>query len=92
MATGPIPRMSTGARQRSRRSSLRRPRLSTVSRSLIQRVHNPRNRECGCDADCWCRRKAVGRAVKWWFPARLFGMHHQSEATAQWKRDQDSTG
>ncbi|GAB6987301.1 hypothetical protein JCM10369A_38270 [Nocardioides pyridinolyticus] len=51
--------------------------------------HNPRNRECGCDADCWCRRTAVGRAVKWWFPARLFGMQHKSSATEQWKRDQD---
>lgn len=26
------------------------------------------------------------------FAARLFGVHHQSGATAQWKRDQDSTG
>lgn len=92
MATGPIPRRSADACLESPRSSLRRPRLSTVSRSLIQRVHNPRNRECGCDAACWCRRTAVGRAVKWWFPAKLFGLRHQSEATAQWKRDQDSTG
>ena len=67
----------------------RRPRLNTVNRSAIQRIHNPRNRECGCDADCWCRRTSVGRAVKWWFPARLFGVHHKSAATAQWKRDQD---
>lgn len=73
------------------RPTLRRPRLKTVSRGLIQYMHNPRNRECGCDADCWCRRTAVGRAVKWWFPATLFGVHHHSEATAQWKRDQDAT-
>jgi hypothetical protein len=68
-----------------------RPRLMTVSRSVFQRVHNPRNRECGCDVDCWCRRTTVGRAVKWWFPAGLFGVHHKSAATAQWKRAQDLT-
>jgi len=69
--------------------SNQRPRLNAVTRSLIQRVHNPRNRECGCDFDCWCRRTAVGRGVKWWFPARLFGLHHKNAALAQWKRDQD---
>ncbi|GAB3662986.1 hypothetical protein GCM10027596_25440 [Nocardioides korecus] len=58
---------------------------------MIQRIHNPRNRECGCDPDCWCRGTAVGRAVKWWFPARLFGIHHKSSATAEWKRDQDQS-
>ena len=28
----------------------------------------------------------MGRAVKWWFPARLFGINHQSAHTAEWKR------
>lgn len=65
------------------------PRISIVSRSRIQRVHNPRNHECGCDADCWCQRTTLGRAVKWWFPARLLGVHHKNAATAQWKRDHD---
>ena len=41
------------------------------------RLHNPRNSTCGCDADCWCNRMAVGRAVKWWFPARWFGIEHK---------------
>ena len=27
-----------------------------VERSLVMRIHNPHNYECGCDADCWCRR------------------------------------
>lgn len=27
---------------------------------------------------CWCRRTAIGRAVKWWFPARYFGLHHKN--------------
>jgi hypothetical protein len=49
-----------------------------AGRSLLHRIHNPRNRHCGCAPDCWCRRTTIGRAVKWWFPARLFGIHHKS--------------
>ncbi|MEN3312181.1 MAG: hypothetical protein V7645_1510 [Actinomycetota bacterium] len=63
---------------------------SVVVRSLLQRVHNPRNRECACDSDCWCRRTALGRAVKWWFPGRYFGLHHKNRALEEWKRSQDS--
>ncbi|MEA2507208.1 MAG: hypothetical protein QOH48_1826 [Actinomycetota bacterium] len=48
-----------------------------MSRSMLSRIHNPRGRECGCDPDCWCQRTALGRAVKWWFPARFFGIHHK---------------
>jgi hypothetical protein len=51
-----------------------------MGRSLAQRVHNPRGRECGRDPDCWCKRTALGRAVKWWFPARYVGLHHKSSA------------
>jgi hypothetical protein len=59
-------------------------------RSLLSRIHNPRNRRCGCDADCWCRRTALGRAVKWWFPGRLFGLHHKGPwRSAEWKREHD---
>ena len=47
-----------------------------MERTLIQRIHNPHNYECGCDPDCWCRRTTIGRAVKWWFPARWFGIQH----------------
>lgn len=50
-------------------------------------MHNPRNRECGCDPDCWCRRTAVGRAVKWWFPGRYFGLHHKNSRLDEWKRN-----
>jgi len=57
-----------------------------MERTLIQRVHNPRNRQCGCDPDCWCRRTALGRAVKWWFPGRYFGIHHKGGGSAEWKR------
>jgi hypothetical protein len=56
--------------------------------ALLRRLHNPRGRECACDADCWCRRNALGRAVKWWFPARYFGLHHKNTALAEWKRSQ----
>ena len=48
-----------------------------MSRPLLQRIHNPHNRHCGCDPDCWCNRLTVGRAIKWWFPARRFGIHHK---------------
>jgi hypothetical protein len=60
-----------------------------MSRSLVARMHNPRNRTCGCDADCWCNRTAVGRAVKWWLPARFFGLQHKATRhSAEWKRQQ----
>jgi len=60
-----------------------------VERSLIQRIHNPRNRVCGCAPDCWCKRTALGRAVRWWFPARYFGLSHKS-VSPEWKRAQAS--
>jgi len=61
-----------------------------VQRTLVQRIHNPRNRECGCDPDCWCRRTALGRVVKWWFNGRYFGLHHKGGGSAEWKRAQDA--
>jgi len=60
-----------------------------VARSVLQQIHNPRNRECGCDPDCWCSRTSLGRLVKWWFPARLIGLHHKNDAVAAWKQDRD---
>ncbi len=60
-----------------------------MSRSVVARIHNPRNRECGCDSDCWCRRTALGRAVKWWFPGRLLGLHHKNAELEKWKRSQE---
>jgi hypothetical protein len=67
-----------------------------VERTVVQRIHNPHNYECGCDPDCWCRRTAIGRAVKWWFPARWFGIHHKNrgfdgmteDEIREWKRRQ----
>jgi len=60
-----------------------------MSRTLVQRIHNPRDRRCFCAAGCWCRRTRIGRAVKWWFPARLFGVRHQGGVTMEWKRARD---
>ena len=67
-----------------------------MRRTLAARIHNPHAYECGCDPECWCRRTAVGRLVKWWFPARYFGIHHQNgtfegktdEEIREWKRRQ----
>lgn len=59
-------------------------------RTLLQKLHNPRNRECDCDPDCWCNRTAFGRAVKWWFSGRLFGLQHKAPGrSAEWKREHD---
>ena len=66
-----------------------RARLDCVKQSVLERIHNPANRECGCDPDCWCRRTTLGRAVKWWLPARLIGLHHKNDAVADWKRSHD---
>jgi len=57
-----------------------------VVHAILQRMHNPRGRECGCNADCWCNRSGLGRAVKWWFPGRYFGLHHKNRAVEEWKR------
>jgi hypothetical protein len=69
-------------------------------RALLHRIHNPSNYECGCDADCWCRRTRIGRLVKWWFPARWFGIRHKNsffdgmtwDEIREWKRQQEEKG
>jgi hypothetical protein len=53
--------------------------------AVLRKIHNPRGRECGCDPDCWCNRTAIGGAVKWWVPARLFGLDHKNNALEQWQ-------
>jgi hypothetical protein len=71
-----------------------------AARTLFQRVHNPRNYECGCAPDCWCRRTAVGRLVKWWFPANWFRIRHKNgffegmtwDEIRAWKREQEAKG
>jgi hypothetical protein len=61
-----------------------------MNHSIIRRIHNPHNRTCGCASDCWCQTSAVGRAVRWWFPGRLVGLHHKGRGDADWKRAQHS--
>jgi hypothetical protein len=72
-----------------------------MARTLLQRVHNPHDSVCVCDADCWCRATRIGRLVKWWFPARYFGIRHKNtwfetrfkgwsdEEIRAWKREHD---
>lgn len=69
-------------------------------RPLHHRIHNPSNYECGCSPECWCRRTRIGRLVKWWFPARWFGIHHKNsffdgmswDEIREWKREQEEKG
>jgi hypothetical protein len=49
----------------------RSSRLPPVRRSLLKRVHNPRNRRCMCDPTCWCRRSRIGHAFRWYVPSRF---------------------
>ena len=58
-----------------------------MERTLLQRIHNPHGYTCGCAPECWCNRTAIGRLVKWWFPARYFGISHKS-VPPEWKRAQ----
>jgi hypothetical protein len=56
--------------------------------SVLRRIHNPHGRVCDCDPDCWCKRTALGRAVRWWFPGRWVGLHHKNRELEEWKRSQ----
>jgi hypothetical protein len=47
-----------------------------MGRSLLARVHNPRNHACACLPSCWCRRTRIGYAVRWYTPGRFHQTHH----------------
>ena len=51
--------------------------VSSMERTLLQRIHNPRNRTCVCPPHCWCNRTAIGRLVKWWLPEARLGVRHR---------------
>ncbi|MDQ2910156.1 MAG: hypothetical protein M3R39_03950 [Actinomycetota bacterium] len=53
-----------------------------MARSLLERIHNPRGRKCGCLAECWCQRTSWGRALRWYLPKP----HHS--VSPEWKRQQ----
>ncbi len=71
-----------------------------MRRSWLQRIHNPHNYQCGCLPECWCNRTSIGRLVKWWFPARWFGISHKNaffdgmttDETRTWKQEQQRKG
>jgi hypothetical protein len=54
--------------------------------AILRRIHNPRGRTCGCRPECWCKRTRIGRLVRWWFPARYFGIRHH-RVPPEWKRE-----
>jgi len=56
-----------------------------MSRSLVDRIHNPRGYECGCLPECWCKSTAWGRALRWYIPAR-----HHTAVSPEWKREQEA--
>jgi uncharacterized glyoxalase superfamily protein PhnB len=56
-----------------------------AARVVINRLHNPRDRECGCLPECWCKRTTVGRLVRWYLPRS-----HHTSATPEWKRAQQA--
>lgn len=62
-----------------------------IARTLVQRIHNPHNRECGCLPECWCQRTAIGRAILLVVPGRYFGLSHHS-VSREWKREQEHGG
>jgi hypothetical protein len=42
-----------------------------MGRTLLQRIHNPHNWTCHCDESCVCKRTLLGRALRWYIPARF---------------------
>jgi hypothetical protein len=54
-----------------------------MAHSLIERMHNPRGRTCGCEPDCWCQSTMIGRLLRWYSPKKW---HHP--VSPEWKRSQ----
>jgi len=52
-----------------------------MAHSLIERMHNPRGRTCGCEPDCWCQSTMIGRLLRWYSPKKW---HHP--VSPEWKR------
>jgi hypothetical protein len=38
--------------------------------NIVERIHNPRGLECGCEPGCWCKATTIGRLLRWYSPAR----------------------
>ena len=39
-----------------------------MARSMLQRLHNPKDRVCGCIPECFCQRSRAGRLLRWYLP------------------------
>jgi hypothetical protein len=46
---------------------------ASMSRTLVERIHNPQGLTCGCEPNCWCQTTTIGRLLRWYSPARW---HH----------------
>lgn len=79
-----LPDVRDGRRHEPHRRVLGEPPAAAMN-EVLRRLHNPTGRACGCSPDCWCQRTRVGRLVRWWFPGRYFGIHHES-VPAEWKQ------
>jgi hypothetical protein len=48
---------------------------------LIERLHNPAGRRCGCPSECICQRSTLGRAFRWYIPRGFHtGISHEEKA------------
>ena len=54
---------------------------------LIRFVHNPRRRACGCLDDCWCKRTAWGRVIRWYVP-----QNRHTSVSPCWKQNWHEAG
>lgn len=55
--------------------------MMSEARTILNRLHNPHGRECGCLPECWCNRTRRGRLLRWYLPRS-----HHTAATPEWKR------
>jgi hypothetical protein len=52
-----------------------------MGRTLLERIHNPRNWLCNCDPTCVCKRTRIGRALRWYIPERFHRFSPAEEQT-----------
>jgi len=57
------------------------------TRRLLRSIHNPKRRACGCLDDCWCKRTAWGRVIRWYVPQK-----RHSSVSPCWKQTWHDTG
>jgi hypothetical protein len=62
-----------------------------VKRSLLARLHNPRNRICACDEACFCKTTRLGYALRWYIRPRFHRFPPES-ASPECKRANEMGG